>query len=100
MAEISLGTAILGAALGAAAYTSVAQSQQMRKASRKARETQAQILTTTGKPPSAEDPEVQQAAQRELLELKRRRGRKATILTTGMGLEEQPLTGKKTLLGQ
>lgn len=57
--------------------------------------------------PTRDDPEVREAERRERLAAARRRGRRATILTGGRGVEGEALVGRpapgpapRTLLGQ
>jgi len=50
-------------------------------------------------PPEMTDPEVQEAIEREQELARRRRGRRATILTGPQGIQE-PDRRQKTLLGQ
>lgn len=66
---------------------------------REAQRRQSEMLQKAGKPPSREDPAIKEAEREERLAMKKRRGRKSTILTNGMGLGEEATLGKKTLLG-
>jgi hypothetical protein len=50
-------------------------------------------------PPKADDPAIEGARQREREAARRRRGRQATILTSGLGDPAQPQLQQPTLLG-
>lgn len=50
-------------------------------------------------PPTPQDPAIEDARRRERLRLKRRRGRKATILTGPLGDPSEAPVERKTLLG-
>ena len=50
-------------------------------------------------PVKEEDPRVAQERERMRIKLKNMKGRRSTMLTGGMGVEEDPLLAKSTLLG-
>ncbi len=51
-------------------------------------------------PPTRDDEEVEEAQRRQRLAARLRRGRGATILTSGAGLTDPAPVGRKRLLGE
>jgi hypothetical protein len=50
-------------------------------------------------PPTQEDPAVEEARRREIIQAQRARGRAATILTSGQGVAEDAPTARRMLMG-
>lgn len=50
--------------------------------------------------PAKTDAEIEEAARKERLAQRQRRGRASTILTGSGGVQDQAPVGKKTLLGE
>lgn len=51
-------------------------------------------------PPTLEDPEIEAARAAERVRLRRKKGRRATILTSPLGLQEKAPVQKQPLLGR
>jgi len=51
-------------------------------------------------PPMRNDPRAEEARRRTLLSESARKGRQASILTSGQGLLDEPTVGKPVLLGK
>jgi hypothetical protein len=49
--------------------------------------------------PEADDPRVEEARQAQLKAERDRRGRSSTILTGGLGLQDEPVVNRPTLFG-
>jgi len=56
-------------------------------------------VTPAPAPPTVNDAEVKAAKAKEAEILRKQKGRSATILTGGLGVQEQAETQRKTLLG-
>ena len=52
------------------------------------------------KAPTAEDPAIKEAKLKAEIAARKARGRASTILTSGRGVTDEPLTGRKILTGE
>ena len=92
-AATAAGKAVIGAAAAAAGTVAASKITEHRKED-------TPVPEIPGAPPKKTDPEIEEAARKERLAQRQRKGRAATILTGTAGLRNEPTLGRKTLLGQ